>query len=176
MDKNILYACMFLECGRKFETQDLLKKHEERRHPDYFKDRYPEDNKIKNQQEKKSKNILEDLENKIKVIENDSIFQQVKVKTKADKINKDKQNDNEYDNNISKIDTNLEIKSQTSVEFNIEEGLEELDNYKANEILADDDDLDEEENDYITDEMLMIGGKYADYEEVDEVKIKFYIN
>jgi hypothetical protein len=172
MDKNILYACMFLECGRKFETQDLLKIHEERRHPDYFKDRYPEDNKIKNQQGKKSKNILEDLENKIKVIENDSIFQQVKTKTKekANKIviEKDNFNDNYNDNDIN--NNNIELRLQTSVEINIEEGLEGLDNYKANEILADDDDLDEEENDFITDDMLMIGGKYADYEEVDEVK------
>ena len=155
MDKKITFNCMFLECGRKFETQDILKKHEERRHPDYFKDRYPEDNKNKNVSEKKSKNILQDLENKIKVIENTSISQKANLK------------------NLENDDDNNNIELQTSVELNMEEGLQELDNYNATEILADD--SDEEENDYITDEMLMIGGKYADYEEVDEVNFLIFL-
>lgn len=134
MERMITFDCMFLECGRKFTTEDLLEDHVKRRHPDYYKDRYAY--KLKENSEpqiKKSNKILDDLENKIKEIENNTII-----------LNNN--DDDEIDLHIPNMD-NLEL-------YNEE---------------ADDREESEDENDVITDEMLLIGGKYFQYEDVDEV-------
>jgi hypothetical protein len=130
---------MFLECGRKFNTEDTLEDHVKRRHPDYYKDRYAYNLKENSEtQNKKSNKILDELENKIKEIENNTILLT-------------ENEDNEIDMVIPNID-NLELYK------------DEAENKE---------DLEEEENDVITDEMLLIGGKYLDYEEVDEVGFIF---
>jgi len=130
---------MFLECGRKFNTEDTLEDHVKRKHPDYYKDRYAYNLKENSEtQNKKSNKILDQLENKIKEIENKTI-----LLTKYE--------DNEIYMAIPNID-NLELYK------------DEAENKE---------DLEEEDNDVITDEMLLIGGKYLDYEEVDEVGFIF---
>lgn len=139
MERMITFNCMFLECGRKFNTEDTLEDHVKRRHPDYYKDRYAYNLKENSEtQNKKSNKILDELENKIKEIENNTILLT-------------ENEDNEIDMVIPNID-NLELYK------------DEAENKE---------DLEEEENDVITDEMLLIGGKYLDYEEVDEVGFIF---
>jgi len=134
MERMITFDCMFLECGRKFNTEDLLEDHVKRRHPDYYKDRYAY--KLKENQDtqnKKSNKILEDLENKIKEIENNTILLSQTT-------------DNEIDLNIPNME-NLDLYNDQN-----ESGEDSEDDY-----------------DVITDEMLLIGGKYFQYEDVDEV-------
>ena len=139
MERIITFNCMFLECGRKFNTEDTLEDHVKRKHPDYYKDRYAYNLKENSEtQNKKSNKILDQLENKIKEIENKTI-----LLTKYE--------DNEIYMAIPNID-NLELYK------------DEAENKE---------DLEEEDNDVITDEMLLIGGKYLDYEEVDEVGFIF---
>jgi len=134
MEKMITFDCMFLECGRKFNTEDLLESHVKRRHPDSYKDRYP--NKINENSdkiEKKNPNkILSELENKIKEIENNKILI------------------NETEEEIKLDLPHLELYGDET----------ESDNET------------EDNNDTITDEMLLIGGKYFQYEEIDEVILK----
>lgn len=133
---------MFLECGRKFNTEDLLEEHVKRRHPDYYKDRYAYKlSKNTESQNKKSNKFLDDLENKIKEIEDNTIL-----------LNENE--GNELDLDIPNMQ-NLEIDNEDC------ENKDQL--------------AEEEDNDVITDEMLLIGGKYFDYKEIDEVNFAFFI-
>ncbi len=136
MDQMITFACMFLECGRKFHTDDLLEEHVKRRHPDYYKDRYAYKLKENSHtQNKKSNKILDDLENKLKEMENKSIL-----------LNENE--DSELDLNIPNMDM-LELYNED----------------------GEDKENSEDDNNEITDEMLLIGGKYIRYEDIDEVII-----
>jgi hypothetical protein len=131
---------MFLECGRKFNTEDLLEEHVKRRHPDYYKDRYAYKIKGESTIEKRNpKKILDDLENKIKEIENNAIV-------------------------IDGADDPNEIK------LNLPD-MKHLELYNEDNDYENENEKDEsEDNDFvITDEMLLIGGKYSHYDELDEV-------
>lgn len=132
----ITFDCMFLECGRKFNNEDLLEEHVKRRHPDYYKDRYSYKLKENSNSEKRQNNILNELENKIKEIENNTIL-------------------------LNEGDDGNEIKLNLP-------NLDDLELYNDENDFQKDDS--EDNDDIITDEMLLIGGKYFQFEEVDEVK------
>lgn len=137
MERNITFNCMFLECGRKFNTEDLLEDHVKRRHPDYYKDRYAYKFKENSEtQKKKSNKLLNELETKIKEIEDNTILL----------------NENDGENEIDLTIPNME---------NLELDHEDAENKEE---------LEEDNNDVISDEMLLIGGKFFQYEDVDEVK------
>lgn len=145
MEGAITFDCLFLECGRKFFTDDLLLDHVRRRHPEYYKDRYEikRNREPINSNQKNSNKILDDLDKKIKEIEKNNILQNVKIQDEEIKLNI---------NNI--------------------ENLDDLALYNEDGELGQD--LEKANNDTITDEMLLIGGKYFNYEEIDEVMKNYF--
>lgn len=150
IELNETYQCEEFHCGRKFDKKEELIEHCKRRHPDFYKKASSENNTntsfYKNNMNK-TQNLLRDLEDKISQIEQHN-------RTASQILNYDIQDDESLYINVEGVKNDIFINESEKMKSTMSSTF-----YKNHVFM-------------ITDEMIGIGTKYSDYDEIEELDLE----